>query len=71
MVRNRAGDGAVAISSHCQSETQWAQYHGLKCNDAVAAYTDAAQWEDLLDLSIVPVLEDAEAGPVLAACFKK
>ena len=24
MVRNRAGDGAVAISSHCQSDTRWA-----------------------------------------------
>jgi hypothetical protein len=43
----------------------------IECNDAVAAYTHAAQWADLMDLSIVPVLEDAEVGPVLAARFKK
>jgi Protein of unknown function (DUF3303) len=46
-------------------------YTLTECNDAVAAYTDAAQWADLMDLSIVPVLEDADVGPVLAARFKK
>ena len=39
-------------------------------NDAVAVYTEAAQWADLMDLNTVPVLEDGEAGPVLAARFK-
>jgi Protein of unknown function (DUF3303) len=40
-------------------------------SDALAAYNDAAQWADLLELNIVPVLEDADVGPVLAARFKK
>ncbi len=43
----------------------------FECKDAVAAYTDAAQWADLMDLSIVPVLEDSEVGTVLAARFTK
>jgi len=43
----------------------------VECDDAVAAYTDAAQWADLLELNTVPVLDDAEVGPVLAARFKK
>jgi Protein of unknown function (DUF3303) len=46
-------------------------YTLVECDDAVAAYTDAALWADLLDLSTVPVIEDAEAAPVLAARFKK
>jgi hypothetical protein len=32
-------------------------------------YKGAAQWADLMELTTVPVLEDAEAGPVLAALF--
>lgn len=32
---------------------------------------EAAQWDDLLDLSIVPVIEDGDAGAVLAKQFKK
>jgi hypothetical protein len=43
----------------------------MECNDLVAAYTDAAQWADLMGLAIVLMLDDAEAGPVLAARFKK
>jgi hypothetical protein len=43
----------------------------IESNDAVAAYTEGAQWADLLELSTAPVLEDAEVGPVLAARFKK
>ncbi|MDP9049126.1 MAG: DUF3303 domain-containing protein [Acidobacteriota bacterium] len=46
-------------------------YSLIECDDAVAAYTDAAQWADIVDLSTVPVIEDGEAGPVLAKRFKK
>jgi hypothetical protein len=34
-------------------------------------YTDAARWADLLELNTVPVIEDGDAGPVLANRFKK
>ena len=40
-------------------------------DDPVAAYAEAAKWADLLDLSVVPVIEDGDAGPVLAKRFKK
>jgi hypothetical protein len=40
-------------------------------DNAVLIYQSAAKWADLLDLSIVPVIEDELAGPVLAALFKK
>jgi hypothetical protein len=38
----------------------------IECSDPVA-YTDAAQWTDLMDISRVPVLAGGEVGPVLAA----
>jgi Protein of unknown function (DUF3303) len=40
-------------------------------NSAAALHLGAAKWADLLDITIVPVIEDAEAGPNLAATFKK
>jgi hypothetical protein len=43
----------------------------VEATDPVALYTDAAKWADLLELNIVPVIEDAEAGPVLANRFGK
>jgi hypothetical protein len=46
-------------------------YTLVECDDLVAAYTDASQWADLMDLSTVPVLEDSDVGPVLAKRFKK
>jgi hypothetical protein len=46
-------------------------YTLIECDDPVAAYTDSSQWADLMDLSTVPVLEDADVGPVLAMRFKK
>lgn len=38
-------------------------------DDAAAAYAFAAEWADILDLQIHPVVEDAEAGPTLAARY--
>ena len=46
-------------------------YTLMETDDPVAAYAEAAQWADLIELSTVPVIEDAEAGPVLAKHFKK
>jgi hypothetical protein len=43
----------------------------VETNDPVAMYTDAARWADLLELNTVPVIEDGDAGPVLANRFKK
>jgi len=37
----------------------------------VALYRGAAKWADLLELTNVAVVEDADAGPVLAALYKK
>jgi hypothetical protein len=36
-----------------------------------AFYESAAVWADVLEIHTVPVIEDADAGPVLAKVFKK
>lgn len=36
-----------------------------------AFYESAAVWADVLEIHTVPVVEDADAGPVLAKVFKK
>ena len=43
----------------------------VESNDPVALYADSAKWADLLELNTVPVIEDGDAGPVLANRFKK
>jgi hypothetical protein len=43
----------------------------LESNDPKAMFELRAQWSDLLDLSITPCLEDADAGAVLAAMAKR
>jgi hypothetical protein len=43
----------------------------VETNDPIAMYADAAKWADLLELNTVPVIEDGDAGPVLANRFKK
>ena len=40
-------------------------------NNAAALHLGAAKWADLLELSLVAVIEDAEAGPNLVTVFKK
>jgi hypothetical protein len=40
-------------------------------DNAAAIYAGAAKWADVMEISICPVLEDAEIAPILAAQFKK
>ena len=42
----------------------------VETKDAKALYTWVAQWSDLLPLEVTPVLEDADAGKVLASIRK-
>ena len=39
--------------------------------DAKAMFQWYAQWNDLLDLTVTPCVEDAEAGPIMAALPKR
>jgi hypothetical protein len=56
------------------------RWHNVDCsggyalyetNDPVALYKGAVKWGDLLELTNVAVIEDADAGQVLAALYKK
>jgi hypothetical protein len=40
-------------------------------DNAALLHLGAAKWADLLDITIVPVIEDAEAGANLAAIYRK
>jgi hypothetical protein len=40
-------------------------------SSAAALHLGAAKWADLITITAVPVIEDAEAGPNLAATFGK
>jgi hypothetical protein len=46
-------------------------YTLFETNNPVAMYADAAVWADVIELRTVPVIEDADAGPVLAKTFGK
>jgi hypothetical protein len=70
-----AGDAAPA-----PGVTILGRWHSVDCSGGFALYeTDnaaalhlgAARWADLLEITTVPVIEDAEAGPNLAATYKK
>ncbi len=43
----------------------------LESDDPKALFELRAQWSDLLELSITPYLEDADAGAVLAGMAKR
>jgi hypothetical protein len=43
----------------------------FESDSAAAIHLQCAKWADLLELSVVPVVEDAEAGPNLVTVFKK
>jgi hypothetical protein len=56
------------------------RWHNVDCSggfslyesdNAAALHLGAAKWADLLELSLVAVIEDAEAGPNLVTVFKK
>jgi hypothetical protein len=40
-------------------------------DNAAALHLGAAKWADLIEIGTVAVIEDSEAGPNLAATFKK
>jgi hypothetical protein len=40
-------------------------------DNPAAVYESAAVWSDLLDINTSLVIEDAEAGPILAKVFKQ
>jgi Protein of unknown function (DUF3303) len=40
-------------------------------SDAAALYGTASPWAELLDMKIFAVIEDAEAGPLMAAAFQE
>lgn len=69
-----AGEGAPA-----EGVKLLGRWHNVDCSGGFSLYeTDnpaalhlgAAKWADLLDLNTVAVVEDAEAGPNLAAIYK-
>lgn len=43
----------------------------MESDDAKAMFGWRAQWADLIDMSITPCLEDADAGAVLASMAKR
>lgn len=56
------------------------RWHNVDCSGGFSLYEasnpaalhlGAAKWADLLETTIVPVIEDGEAGPNLVAVFKK
>ena len=60
--------------------TMLARWHKIDCSggytlvesdNPVAVYELSAEWADLLEIRTSPVIEDADAGPVLAKVFKK
>jgi len=46
-------------------------FHLVETSDGVALMQHAAEWKDLLDISVCPVLDDAEAGEAVSRVFKK
>jgi hypothetical protein len=56
------------------------RWHNVDCsggfslyetNNAAALHLGASRWADLIELNVVAVIEDAEAGPNLTATFGK
>ena len=56
------------------------RWHNVDCSGGFALYETnnlaslhlgSAKWADLLEITTLPVIEDAEAGPNLVTVFKK
>ena len=43
----------------------------VESDDAKAMYLYRAQWADVLTIDVTPCLDDAEAGPVIAAAMTR
>jgi hypothetical protein len=79
-VRTAAENFLAGAAAPTAGVTLLGRWHNVDCSGGFALYeTDnaaalhlgASKWADLLELSIVPVIEDAEAGPNLVATFGK
>jgi hypothetical protein len=44
-------------------------YTLYESSDATALFAHAAEWAEFLDIETVAVIEDGEAGPILAKLF--
>lgn len=55
------------------------RWHGMngqgfaisESNDATAMYAWYAQWSNVMEITVTPCVEDAEAGPVLASMVQR
>ena len=70
-----AGKGTPAAGVTLLGRWQSADFSGgfslFESDNPVAIFETAAVWADLLDLKTTLVVEDADAGPVLAKVFSK
>ena len=70
-----AGQGTPAAGVTLLGRWQSADFSGgfslFESDNPVAIFETAAVWADLLDLKTTLVVEDADAGPVLAKVFSK
>ena len=70
-----AGQGAAPEGTKLLGRWHSSDFSGgfalYETNDTVAIFEGAAVWAEVIDLRHIPVVEDAEAGPVLAKAFGK
>ena len=70
-----AGQGmpaaGVTLLGRCHSADLSGGFSLSESDNPSAVYETAAVWADLLDLKTTLVVEDADAGPVLAKVFSK
>lgn len=79
-VKAAATDFLAGVGAPEAGVTLLGRWHNCDCSGGFALYETsnpaalhrgALKWADLLELTTVPVIEDAEAGPNLAAIFGK
>jgi hypothetical protein len=79
-VRSAAEKFLPGEANPSRGVTVLGRWHSVDCSGGFALYeTDsaaalhlgAAKWADLIEITTVPVIEDAEAGPNLAITFGK
>jgi hypothetical protein len=79
-VKAAATDFLAGVGAPEAGVTLLGRWHSCDCSggfalfetdNPVALHRGAAKWADLLALTTVPVIEDAEAGANLASVFKK
>lgn len=79
-LREAVGRFLAGLGTPPAGVTLLGRWHNADCSggfslsesdNPAALYESAGVWADLMDLKIVPVIEDAEAGPILAKVFGK